>query len=277
MLAIAAATALAAACAVGPASAESLSDRAKGEGLRVAFYNFKPYAYENDSGDLTGTDVDTLAAVLEQMGGKIGSAQAVEWGALIPGVKAKRFDVVAAGMFVTGKRCAQVKFSEPTFGIRQTLVVTKGNPHGVVDYDTVAAKKLTLATISGAAHTGYARDSGIAEEKIMQIPDNPTAIAALRADRAQVYALSVPGARELVKGVPEQDLEMVSPFSEVAGKLAMPHGAFAFRPEDAAFVEEFNKTLTKFIGSDAHIAILEKHGMRNDELPLKTTSELCAE
>ncbi len=262
-----------------PAIAEGLMDRAKSTGLRVAFYNFKPYAYKEDdgtsAGTLTGTDVDTLRAVLERMGGKIESADAVDWGALIPGVNAGRFDVVAAGMFVTPKRCASVRFSEPTFGIMQTLIVKKGNPHGVVNYDSVAEKDLAVAVISGSAHAGFARESGIPESKIMQIPDNPTAIAAVRADRAQLYALSVPGARALVAGVPEQDLEMVMPFDMVAGKLAMPHGAFAFRPEDSAFVNEFNKHLTAFIGSPEHLAIFKKHGMHPNELPRQKTADLC--
>lgn len=257
------------------AHAAGLMDQAKGDGLNVAFYNFKPYAYMDENGVLTGTDVDTLKAVLEKLGGKVADAKAIEWGALIPGVKSGRFDVVAAGMFVTPKRCAEVRFSEPTFGIQQTLIVVKGNPHGVVDYDSIAEMGLTVAVVSGAAQTGYAESSGVPEDKIMQIPDNPTAIAALRADRAQVYALSVPGSREVVRGVPEQDLEMVPAFKIVAGELAMPHGAFAFRKEDGDFVDAFNAELTAFIGSQDHLAIFEKHGMEADELPSQKTAELC--
>jgi len=257
------------------ASAEGLMDMAKDDGLRVAFFNFKPYAYTDDSGELTGTDVDTLKAVLEKMGGKVADAQAIDWGALIPGVKAGRFDVVAAGMFVTPKRCAEVRFSEPTFGIQQSLIVAKGNPHGVVDYDTIAEKGLTVAAVSGSAQVGFAEASNVPADKIMQIPDNPTAIAALRADRAQVYALSVPGSREVVNGVPEKDLEMVPSFNMVADKLAMPHGAFAFRKEDSDFVDAFNAELTAFIGTPEHLAIFAKHGMQADELPSQKTEELC--
>ena len=272
-----AALAVAGAMAVGlsPAHANGLMDKAMGDGLNVAFYNFKPYAYVDEDGVLTGTDVDTLAAVLEKLGGKIADANAIDWGALIPGVKSGRFDVVAAGMFVTPKRCAEVRFSEPTFGIQQTLIVMKGNPHGVVDYDSISEMGLTVAVISGAAQAGYAEASGVEADKIMQIPDNPTAIAALRADRAQIYALSVPGSREVVGGVPEQDLEMVAPFKTVAGKLAMPHGAFAFRKDDGDFVDAFNAELTAFIGSPEHLAIFEKHGMHADELPSQKTAELC--
>lgn len=257
------------------AHAAGLMDSAKDDGLRVAFFNFKPYAYTDEGGVLTGTDVDTLKAVLERMGGKIADAKAIEWGALIPGVKAGRFDVVAAGMFVNPKRCAEVRFSEPTFGIQQSLIVVKDNPHGVTDYESIAEMGLTVAVVSGSAQAGFAASVGVPSDKIMQIPDNPTAIAALRADRAQVYALSVPGSREVVNGVPEKDLEMVPSFNMVAGELAMPHGAFAFRKEDGDFVDAFNKELTAFIGSPEHLEIFAKHGMQADELPKQATADLC--
>lgn len=261
----------------GPAEAQSLEERAMGEGLRVAFYNFKPYAYMNEDGKLVGEQVDILRHVVAAMGGRLASEQATEWGNLIPGVNARRFDVVAAGMFVTPKRCAAVRFSEPTFGIQQSLVVPKGNPEGIVDYDSIRDKGLIVAAISGAAQVGYAERSGIDAAKIMQLPDNPTAIAALRAGRAAVYALSAPGARELVAGLPEQDMETVPAFDTVAGERAIAHGAYAFRKEDGAFVDEFDKHLTAFIGTPEHIAIMEKHGMSAEELPKSRTAELCGE
>ncbi len=269
----------AAACVLGvPAQmaiAEGLSEKAQEDGLKVAFFNFQPYSYEGGDGVLTGTDVDTLRAVLEAMGASIDTAQATEWGALIPGLRAGRFDVVAAGMFVTPERCAQVSFSEPIFGIPQTLVVLKDNPNGITGYEDVAEKELTIAVLSGSAQAAHARDAGVEDAKIMEIPDNATAIAAMRAGRADAYGLATPGGRTLVAGVPEQDFEMIAPFAEVAGKNAMAHGAFAFRKDDAAFVEEFNKILTTRIEDGSHVAVLETHGMDAAEMPRLSTAELC--
>lgn len=260
-----------------PAIAESLMERGTGEGLRVAFFNYIPFAYEDNTGTLTGTDVDTLKYVLNKMGVKIASTGATEWGNLIPGLNANRFDVVAAGMFVTPKRCKAVKFSETTFGIKQGLVVKKGNPDGVTNYEDVAKKGLKIAVLTGSAQLEWARVSGIAESNIMQIPDNPTGIAAVRSGRACAYAIDAPGVREVVKGVPEQDLEGVPPFQTVAGKPAMPHGAFAFRKQDADFVNKFDEILTSFVGTPEHIAILEKHGMKADEVPVLSTEQICSQ
>ncbi|MES0827042.1 ectoine/hydroxyectoine ABC transporter substrate-binding protein EhuB [Ruegeria sp. SCP11] len=254
--------------------AETLNERATGEGLRVAFYNFAPYAYKDTNDNLVGTDVETLTAVLEKMGGKVAEADSTEWGALIPGLKADRFDVVAAGMFVTPKRCAAVQFSEPTFGIQQAMLVEAGNPKGVSNYESIAENGLKVGAVAGSAQVGYAQAAGVEDASIAQLPDNPTGVAALKAGRIDAWAVSAPGVRQIVASDPG-GVEATPIFAEVAGKPAVSHGAFAFRPEDAEFVQAFNATMAEFIGSPEHIAIMEKHGMTADELPISSTSELC--
>ena len=104
-------------------------------------------------------------------------------------------------MFITPKRCREVKFSEPTFGIKQTFIVPKGNPKGVVTYDTIRDNDLKLAVISGTAHLEYARKSGILEGNILQFPDNPTSLAAIEVGRADAYGLSRLGIREILQTV----------------------------------------------------------------------------
>jgi len=262
------------AVAGGAARAQPLKGRATGDGLRVAFYNFAPYAYKDEGDNLVGTDVETLAAVLERMGGKVAEANSTDWGALIPGLKANRFDVVAAGMFVTPKRCAAVQFSEPTFGIRQALLVAAGNPKGVTDYESIAEQGLKLGAVAGSAQVGYGQSAGIGDANISQLPDNPTGVAALKAGRIDAWAVSAPGVRQIIASDPG-GVESTPIFSEVAGKPAVSHGAFAFRPEDADFVAAFNAVMAEFIGSPEHVAIMEKHGMTADELPISSTSELC--
>ncbi len=270
-----------AACAVFAATAtasfaETLMERATGDGLRVAFYNFAPYAYKDENDELVGTDVETLKAILNRMGGKIADADSTDWGALIPGVKADRFDVVAAGMFVTPKRCAEVQFSEPTFGIQQAMLVLKGNPRNITNYESLAENGLRVGTVAGSAQTDYARSAGVDDGMISELPDNPTGVAALRAGRIDAWAVSAPGVRQILSNLEDDEMESTPLFAEVAGKPAVSHGAFAFRKGDAEFVAAFNEIMADFIGSPEHIAILERHDMSAGELPIKSTAELCA-
>ena len=69
---------------------------------------------------------------------------------------------------------------------------------------------------------------------------------------------------------------MADAFSEVAGQSVKGHGGFAFRPEDQAFLEAFNAELAEFIGTEEHLALVAPFGWTKDELPEKTTEELCA-
>ncbi|MGR4000381.1 MAG: transporter substrate-binding domain-containing protein [Alphaproteobacteria bacterium] len=260
----------------GVARSDELTDRVMDDGIRVAFYNFKPYAYVDESNNLVGTDIELLEAILEELGGKIGASQAVDWGALIPGVKSKRFDVVAAGMFVTPKRCQEVRFSQPYFGIKNSFTILKGNPHNVTDYESVRDQGLKLGVVSGAAQAGHAELAGVPAENVVQLPDNPSGVAALRAGRIHAWAISSLGTKDLVKTVPEQDLEATPVFAKIGGQSVVSHGAFAFRPEDADFVTKLDGVLESFVGSPAHIAIMEKYGLSADELPITRTEDLCA-
>lgn len=264
-------------CVATAAAAQTLDETAAGDGVRVAYFNYAPFAYVDDGGEVIGTDVEILEAVLGQMGIEVADAVSTDWGALIPGLKAGRYDVVAAGMFVTPARCAEVAFSEPTFGIRASLVVPAGNPKGITRYEDILEKGAKLAAVAGTAQVAAALDLGIARENIQEYPDAPTALAAVRAGRADAFGADAPSARQIIKNQPGDDFEMVEPFAEIGGKSAVDHGAFAFRQEDQAFVDRFNAAMRDFIGGADYVAINETHGMTADEAPVRSVSELCGE
>lgn len=255
--------------------AQTLNDTADADGVRVAFFNYAPFAYVADDGSVIGTDVEILEAVLGQMGIELASAVATDWGALIPGLQAGRYDVVAAGMFVTPSRCAEIAFSEPTFGIRATLVVPAGNPSEITLYEDILEQGATLAAVSGTAQVAAALELGIARDNIQEYPDAPTALAAVRAGRANAFGVDAPSARQIIANQPGDDFEMVEPFAEIGGQSAVDHGAFAFRQEDQAFVDRFNAIMQEFIGGADYVSINEAHGMTADEAPVLSVSDLC--
>lgn len=259
------------------AGAQTLAESAATDGVRVAYFNYAPFAYVADDGSVIGTDVEILEAVLGKMGIKVADAVSTDWGALIPGLKAGRYDVVAAGMFVTPARCAEVAFSEPTFGIRATLVVPAGNPNGITRYEDILEQGATLAAVTGTAQVAAALDLGIARDKVQEYPDAPTALAAVRAGRADAFGVDAPSARQIIESQTSADFEMVEPFAEIGGKSAVDHGAFAFRQEDQAFVEQFNAAMRDFIGGADYVAINEAHGMTADEAPVLSVAELCGQ
>lgn len=259
------------------ALAETTLEQARKDGyIRVGFANEAPFGYATPEGKLTGEAPEVAKAVLAKMGIPQVDGVLTEFGSLIPGLKAGRFDIIAAGMFINPKRCKEIAFSEPSYGIGQAFLVGKGNPKQLRDYGSVAADAgVKLAVMAGAVEAGYAKESGVKEDQLVVLPDGPSLLAAVQAGRADAAALTALSIANLAsKG---DGVEMTEPFATVAGKSVMGHGGFGFRKEDTDLLAEFNKNLKEFIGSKEHLDLVTPFGFGKGYLPTKTTAELCKE
>jgi polar amino acid transport system substrate-binding protein len=266
-----------AALAAAPAAAETTLEKARAAGyIRVGFANEAPFGYATPEGKLTGEAPEVAKAILNKMGIKEVDGVLTEFGSLIPGLKAGRFDIIAAGMFINPKRCKEINFSEPSYGIGQAFLVPKGNPKAIKDYSSIAGNPdLKLAVMAGAVEGGYAKDSGVKMDQLVVLPDPPSLLAAVqssRADAAALTALSIANLASKSDGT----AEMTEPFGTVAGKSVVGHGGFGFRKEDTDLLEAFNKELKAFLGSPEHLALVTPLGFGKGFLPTKTTAELCA-
>src|SRR5262245_39345124 len=261
---------------IGEAFAETTLDKARREGcIRVGFANEAPYGYATPDGELTGESPEVVKAVLAKIGIPQVDGVLTEFGSLIPGLEAGRFDIIAAGMFITPKRCAQVQFSEPTYGIGQAFLVPKGNPKSIKDYGTIAGNKdLKLAVMAGAVEGGYAKDAGIELTQLVILPDQSSLVKAVQAGRADAAALTALSIADMASK--NEGVESTPPFGTVAGKSVTGHGGFAFRKDDQDLLDAFNAELKKFIGSPEHIALVTPFGFGEGFMPAKTTAELCA-
>lgn len=260
----------------GAAQAQSVLERAKEQGfIRVGFANEAPYGYATPDGKLTGEAPEVAKAVLARMGITEVDGVLTEFGALIPGLQAGRFDIIAAGMFITPQRCEQVQFSEPSYGIGQAFLVKEGNPEGIADYASIAGNgDLKLAVMAGAVEVGYAKSAGVGMGQLVVLPDQSSLVKAVQADRADAAALTALSIADMASK--NDGVETTPPFGEVAGESVKGHGGFAFRKEDKELYEAFNAELKKFLGTPEHIALVTPHGFGEGYLPNKTTAELCA-
>jgi polar amino acid transport system substrate-binding protein len=248
--------------------------------VRVGFANESPFAY-SEAGKLTGEAPEIARRVLARMGVAEVKGVLTEFGSLVPGLRAKRFELIAAGMYVTPERCRQVAFSEPTYCVSEALLVRQGNPLGLHSYEDIAKHQTArLGVTRGTAEHGYAERLGISSERIVIFPDPPSALSGLASARIDAFAGTALTVNELLRklGVQSQ-LERASPFTDpvIGGKAARGCGAFVFRPSDAALRDAFNRHLARFLGSKAHLELVSPFGFTAAELPGPgdTTESLC--
>jgi len=90
--------------------------------LRVATVgDYPPFNFVNDAGELAGFDVDVARALCARMGV---TCELVRhpWAELIPGLRAGRFDAVAASMSITAERRQLVSFTNRYYSTTSRFV-----------------------------------------------------------------------------------------------------------------------------------------------------------
>ena len=247
---------------------------------RVGFANEAPFAYlDSETGELTGEAPAMARVVLEKIGVKEIEPVLTEFGSLIPGLKAGRFDLIAAGMYITPKRCEQIAFSNPTYGLGEGFIVQAGNPLGLHSYgDVLKNEDARLGVVSGTVEIGYAQSLGISKDRMVVFPDMPSAAAGVEAGRADAFAGTSLTVTDLLSKSQSGKLERAEPFTDpvIDGKAVRGYGAFGFRMEDADLRDAFNKHLAAFIGTPAHQALVNPFGFSRNELPGDATAQaLC--
>jgi len=87
---------------------------------------YAPWSYVDNAGKLTGWDVDIANALCDEMKVKC-EIVAQEWDGIIPGLNAKKYDMIVASMGVTEKRKQQVAFTKKYKTTSSQFVAKKGS------------------------------------------------------------------------------------------------------------------------------------------------------
>ncbi|MDQ0340355.1 polar amino acid transport system substrate-binding protein [Caldalkalibacillus uzonensis] len=264
----------------GEGSELSTLERAQQEGvIRVGFANERPYAYATEAGELTGLNVEIARRVFQELGIEEIDGSLSQFGSLIPGLQAGRFDVITAGMYITPERCQEVLFAEPEYSIGEALAVQAGNPHNLTSYeDIIANPDVTVGIMTGAIEHQYLTAMGIDESQIQNVEDNPSAVEALKAGRVDAVTMTGPSLREVMDTFGDHSIEIVEDFTQpvIDGESVRGYGSAAFRKGDEDFVEAYNEVLAQLKESGELLEIYEQFGFTEDELPGDmTTVELC--
>jgi polar amino acid transport system substrate-binding protein len=260
---------------VGAANAQSLEERAEsGEPIRIGFANEIPFAYPGDDGSPKGFVNVMTIGILEKMGYENIEPVQTEWGGLIPGLNANRFDIVTGGMNILASRCENIAFSEPIATVGDGFIVAPGNPKNISDYASLVANDAVMVTGSGYSNIEAAKAAGVEDANIMQVPGPTEILAAVRANRADAGA----GTYFTMKQLADSSGGAV----EASDPSAMPEDSFnwagiGFREADREFLDKFNTALAEYIGSEEMLAAVAEYGYGEGSLPGDQTTEwVCA-
>ncbi|MFC4497590.1 ectoine/hydroxyectoine ABC transporter substrate-binding protein EhuB [Streptomyces ovatisporus] len=244
--------------------------------VKVGIAGEQPYSYIDENGELTGASPAIARVIFGRLGIDNVQPMPTEFASLIPGLNSQQFDVVAAGMYITPERCAQVLFADPEYEMRDAFIVRKGNPKGLHTYKDIAEKGAKLATGVGYAEIDYAKDAGIKESEIKLLPDQLAGLLEVQGGRADVFAGTAVTVRNVVRQSKSGKTEFTKAFTpELDGKPDLGTGAFAFRKGETKLRDAFNEELHKMKKSGELLRIMKPFGFIEQEMTTQTAKERC--
>lgn len=263
----------------GAANAVTLQELQDRDQVRIAIANEIPYGYIDLDGTAKGVGPDVAKHLMSELG-----INNIEWvttnfGSLIPGLQADRFDMVAAEMAVLPPRCQQVLFSEPDSSYGEGLLVAQGNPHDIHTYESFVDSDKKVAIMAGADQLEMLQALGVPDNRMVTISNNADAISTVSTGRADAYAATSLTVSELASK--SNSVEAAADFSDpvIDGQPVRSWGAFTFAQGSEDFRDAVNAVLAEYKQTDAWKETMTRYGFSPTDATesfTKTTEQLCA-
>ncbi|MDH1428094.1 transporter substrate-binding domain-containing protein [Comamonas aquatica] len=97
--------------------------------LKVAIDpTYEPFTYKTPDGKPTGFDVDVANAICAELKRNCVFIEQV-WDSMIPGLQARKYDVIVSSLSITEERKRVIDFSDRYYKTPSAIVVKKGTPY----------------------------------------------------------------------------------------------------------------------------------------------------
>lgn len=211
--------------------------------------SYRPFNYTTADGKLAGFDVDIANALCQDMKIKC-LIVAQDWDGILPGLIAKKYDAVIAGMAITPERQEVVDFSEPYFKNDWVWIAKKN-----YSIDTNNAKAISRSVIGTQRSTTTAQWAMTNYPKAkMALYDNYyNAFEDLKKSKIKLVLTEKMIAQEWLSQSKNQEYEVKGSFGDNNDNIAI-----AFRKKDA-LIAKFNQSLANIKANGIYDNINQKY------------------
>jgi L-cystine transport system substrate-binding protein len=216
----------------GQAAPQNLLEKVKSEGKLVIGTEgtYAPFTFHDQSGKLTGYDVDVITEVAKRLGVEP-VFQETQWDAMFAGLDAKRFDVIANQVGIKKERKEKYDFSMP-YAVSRAVLVTHKDNQTVKDFPDIKGLKAGQSMTSNYAD--MARELGA---EIVAVDNFNNAIDLIATKRVDVVINDNLSVLDFLKQKPNTPIKIVK-----VKKEGVPCG-FMFRKGSGELVQEIDKVL----------------------------------
>ena len=205
---------------------------------------FPPYEY-HEGESIVGIDAEIAGLIAEKLGMKL-EIEDVEFGSIIPGVQAGKYDMGMAGMTVTDERLESVNFSDSYATGVQVVIVKEGS-----DIKTIDDLKGKMIGVQEATTGDIYASGDYGEENITKFANGALAVQALLSDKVDCVIIDNEPAKSYVaanEGLAILETEYV-----------VEDYAICFAKENTELQEAVNGALKELIADGSVKEIIDKY------------------
>lgn len=154
---------------------------------------FAPFEFKED-GELTGFDIDLLAAVADEAGFELAEWTELEFDSLIGTLVSEDIDIIAAGMTITDERAERIAFSDPYFESNQSVLVQEGGSFQPEEEADLSGNRIGAQSgTTGEDEVERMIEAGtLSGDNLRQFENYPLAIDALESGNVDAVVADVP-------------------------------------------------------------------------------------
>jgi len=185
---------------------------------------------------------------------------------LIPGLLDGRWHMTTP-IFVTDERAELIDYSRAVWAADDGFVVRRTDASRYTSYEAIAASpSAVLAVVQGQVQRQTALGAGVPHERIIELPDQAAAAAAVRDGIVDASASTATGNRAYLRRAGEPTLVAVTDRSDDGRRRRLPHGAFAFGPRAGGLRAAVDDALSHYLGAPKHLAVMARYGFSPKDL-----------
>jgi arginine/ornithine transport system substrate-binding protein len=230
-------------------SLSNVSSAKEWKTVRIAVDSpYEPFEYKNEEGKLTGFEVDLGNAVCKEIKAKC-EWIIQSWDGIIPGLLARKYDVIFSSMSITPERAKKVLFSKPYYNTPSGWFVKKGTLTSVTP---AALKGKRIGVQRGTTQDNYVTKHFTSVATIKRYTTADDLTLDLRGGRLDAVLVDYP--------VGEKTILTDSNFITIGDKPKLGEGiGAAFRKRDKDLAAKFNAALEKLKKNGTYDKIMKKY------------------
>lgn len=193
---------------------------------------YAPFSFHDDSGDLTGYDIDVVTEVADRLGVEVHFNE-TQWDAIFAGLDAERFDVIANQVGINEERLEKYAFSEPYTRSSAVLLIHAENEE-ITSFEDIDGKVSAQTLTSNYAE--LAETYGAVLEKVDGFNQAVDLVISKRVDGTFNDKIS---ALDFIQQRPDAAIKIIDEEKDAS------ENAFLFRQGNDELVEEFDRILAE--------------------------------